>query len=89
MNQSKELTPISTIIICMKTFLLYVKLSEGFSFNRASWFGLLQMIHDSDHFINNFLEQCPSGRYRHTKYRSSWGRDSFLRSMSIKLNEFL
>ena len=50
---------------------------------------MLQMIHDSDHFINNFLEQCPSGRYRHTKYRSSWGRDCFLRSMSIKLNEFL
>ena len=49
---------------------------------------MLQMIHDSDHFINNFLEQCPSGRYRHVKYRSSWGWDSFLRSMSIKLNEF-
>ena len=50
---------------------------------------MLQMIHESDHFINHFLEQCPSGRNRHTKYRSAWGRDSFLRSMSIKLNEFL
>ena len=50
---------------------------------------MLQVIHDSDHFINNFFEQCPSGRYRHTKYRSAWGIDSFLRSMSININEFL
>jgi len=25
---------------------------------------LLQYIHDDNHFLNDFLEKCPSGRYR-------------------------
>ena len=35
-------------------------------------------IHDDDHFINDFLSKCPSGRYCTVKYRTMWGRDSFL-----------
>ena len=44
---------------------------------------------DEDHFIHDFLERCPSGRLRHVKYRSSWGKDYFLRQMCIMLNEIL
>ena len=44
---------------------------------------------DEDHFIHDFLEHCPSGRLRHIKYRSSWGKDCFLRQMCITLNEIL
>jgi len=25
-----------------------------------------------NHFLNDFLEKCPSGRYRTIKYRSTW-----------------
>ena len=50
---------------------------------------LLQYIHDDNHFLNNFLEKCPSGRYRTIKYRSTWGRDSFLRQAALKLNKFI
>ena len=44
MNQSKELTPVSTSSICIKTFLLYVKLSEGFSSNLVSRFVALDPV---------------------------------------------
>ena len=44
---------------------------------------------DEDHFIHGFLQRCPSGRLRHVKYRSSWGKDCFLRQMCITLNEIL
>ena len=37
----------------------------------------IKYIEDDDHFINEFLSQCPSGRYRTVKYRGAWGRDSF------------
>jgi len=50
---------------------------------------ILSYIHDSEHFINDFIEQCPSGRYRTVKYRTSYGKDSFLRHMILKLNEIL
>ena len=46
---------------------------------------ILNYIHDDEHFINDLL----SGRYRTMKYRSSWGRDSFLRSMILSLNNIL
>ena len=41
----------------------------------------LQLIHDDNHFMNNFLHTLPSGRYRSFKYRTAWGKDSFLRHM--------
>ena len=31
----------------------------------------MRYIHDEDHFINDFLEKCPSGRYRTIKYRGA------------------
>ena len=49
----------------------------------------LRYIHDDDHFINDFLSQCPSGRYRTVKYRTMWGRDSFLRNLIHVLNNAL
>ena len=49
----------------------------------------LRYIHDGDHFINDFLSQCPSGRYRTVKYRTMWGRDSFLRNLIHVLNHAL
>ena len=50
---------------------------------------ILNYIHDDEHFINDLLPKLPSGRYRTMKYRSSWGRDSFLRSMILSLNNIL
>jgi len=41
----------------------------------------IKYIIDNDHFINNFLSQCLSGRYQTVKYRGAWGRDSFLRQL--------
>jgi len=49
----------------------------------------IKYIVDNDHFINNFLSQCPSGRYRTIKYRGAWDRDSFLRHFVNTLNELL
>jgi len=49
----------------------------------------IKYIIDYDHFINNFLSQCPSGRYRTIKYRGAWGRDSFSRHLVNTLNELL
>ena len=46
-------------------------------------------IRDDDHFINDFLSQCPSGRYRTVKYRTMRGRDSFLRNLIHVLNNKL
>ena len=34
-----------------------------------------------NHFMHDFPEQCPSGRLRHVKYGSSWGKDCFSCSM--------
>jgi len=34
----------------------------------------IKYIVDNDHFINNFLSQCPSGRYRTTKYKGEGQR---------------
>jgi hypothetical protein len=50
---------------------------------------LLQYINDDKHFINDFLEKCPSGRYRTIKYRTTWGRGSFLRQAALKLNKLV
>jgi len=44
---------------------------------------------EDHHFINNFLSQCPSGRYRTVKYRGAWGRNSFLQHLVNTLNELL
>jgi len=49
----------------------------------------IKYIIDNDHFNNNFLSQCPSGRYRTIKYRGAWGRDSFLRHLVNTLNKLL
>ena len=49
----------------------------------------MRYIHDEDHFINDFLEKCPSGRYRTIKYRGAWGRDCFLRHLIHTLNNIL
>ena len=48
---------------------------------------IMSYIHDEEHFINDFLEQLPSGRYRTLKYRSAWGKDCFLRLMIHSLND--
>ena len=50
---------------------------------------ILRSFQDDDHFIHDFIERCPSGRLRHVKYRSSWGKDCFLRQMCIMLNDIL
>ena len=50
---------------------------------------IFTLILDDDHFINDFLDKLPSGRYRSMKYRTAWGKDSFLRSMIMKLQEVL
>ena len=47
---------------------------------------ILNYIHDDDHFINDFLPKLPSGRYRAIQHRTAWGKDSFLRSMVLTLN---
>jgi len=49
----------------------------------------IRYIVDNDHFINNFLSQCPSVRYRTIKYRGAWGRVNFLRHVVNTLNELL
>ena len=49
----------------------------------------LRYIHDDDHFINDFLSKCPSGRFRTVKHRTMWGRDSFLRHLIHVLNDAL
>ena len=46
-------------------------------------------IHDDTHFLNDFLEKCPSGRYRTIKYRSALGKDSFVRHLIHTLNDIL
>ena len=38
---------------------------------------IMSYIHDDEHFIHDFLEQLPSGRYRTLKYCSAWGKDFF------------
>ena len=43
----------------------------------------IKYIEDDDHFINEFLSQCPSGRYRAVKYREALGRDSFYATLYI------
>ena len=49
----------------------------------------IKYIEDDDHFINEFLSQRPSLRYRTVKYRGAWGRDSFLRHLVHTLNDIL
>ena len=49
----------------------------------------LRYIHDGDHFINDFLSQCPSGRYRTVKYTTMCGMDSFLLNLIHVLNHAL
>ena len=48
---------------------------------------IMSYIHNDEHFIHDFLEQLPSGRYRTLKYRSAWGKDCFLRAMIHSLND--
>ena len=49
----------------------------------------LRYIHDEDHFINDLLSKCPSGRYRTVKHIGSLGSDSFLCHITLILNEIL
>jgi len=39
--------------------------------------------------LDDFLEKCLLGRYRTIKYRSTWGRDSFIRQAALKLNKLV
>ena len=48
---------------------------------------IMSYIHNEEHFINDFLEQLPSGRYRTLKYCSAWGQDQFLRLIIHGLND--
>ena len=48
---------------------------------------IMQMYMDDEHFMQEFLERCPSGRLRHPKYRTAWGKDCFLRHMCIYINK--
>ena len=50
---------------------------------------ILNYIHDDEHFINEFLPKLPSGRFRTLKYRSSWGKDSFVSNMILSLNNII
>ena len=38
---------------------------------------IMNYIHNEEHFINDFLEQQPSSRYRTLKDRSARGKDGF------------
>ena len=49
----------------------------------------LRCIHDDDHFMNNFLAKCPSGRYRTIEHRSALGKNCFLRHAIHILNDIL
>ena len=48
---------------------------------------IMQIYMDDEHFMQEFLERCPSGRLRHPKYRTAWGKDCFLRHMCIYINK--
>ena len=45
--------------------------------NRTKNLILNYIYYDYEHFINEFLPQLPSGRYRTMKYGSSWGKTAF------------
>ena len=45
---------------------------------------IIQIYMDDEHFIQEFLERHPSGRLRHPKYRTAWGKDC----ASILINLF-
>ena len=47
----------------------------------------LQIIHDDEHILNSFLEKLLSGRYRSLKYKTAWGKDSFLRHLILILQD--
>ena len=49
----------------------------------------MRYIHDDEHFINDNLDKCPSGRYRTMNYRGTSGRDCFLRHLIHTLNSIL
>ena len=38
---------------------------------------IFQQVHDNDHFIHDFIEKCPLGRYRHMRYRTYWAKIVF------------
>jgi hypothetical protein len=47
---------------------------------------VMQIFTDDEHFNQNYLKRCPSGRLRHPKYRTALGKDCFLRQMRIYIN---
>ena len=51
---------------------------------------MLQLVRDNEHFIHDFIVKCLSERYWHMKYRTSLGKDCFLRHfMCLTLNDNL
>ena len=50
---------------------------------------MLQLVRDNEHFIHDFIVKCLSERYWHMKYRTSLGKDCFLRHMCLTLNDIL
>ena len=57
--------------------------------NNQTKSSIMQIYMDDEHFMQEFLERCHSGRLRHTtcKYRTAWGKDCFLRHMCIYINK--
>ena len=39
---------------------------------------IMQIYMDDEPFMRELLERCPSGRLRHPKYQTAWGKDCFL-----------
>ena len=50
---------------------------------------VLKSFLNDENFIHNFLEQMPSGRIRSFKWRTSVGKNSFIRSAVTVLNKCL
>ena len=48
---------------------------------------ILNIIHDDNHIINDFLHKLPSGRYRSMKYWTALGKDSFVRHSILTLQK--
>ena len=47
---------------------------------------IMQIYMDNEHFMQELLERCPSGRLRYPKYSTAWGKDCLLRHMCIYIN---
>ena len=48
---------------------------------------IMQIYMDDEHFMQELLKHCPSGRLRHSKYRTPLGKDCFSYHMCIYINK--